>query len=315
MGITGGNSKWRMTLKKWIWLTLIFLPATILSQKTDKKLESKIQEVFKGFHGEVGIYVKNLKTSKIAAVAADSLFPTASMIKVSLLIAVMDKIEKGELDYHGELIYKDSLLYEGVDILGSFKSGEKIELSKLMTLMMSMSDNTASLWLQSLAGGGIRVNQLLDSLGFRQTRVNSRTTGREGNRDLYGWGQTTPAEMVGLFEKIYKGEVVSKKASERMLRLMSRNYWDEAGISQVPPFVFVACKNGAVDASRSETMLVMAPQGPYIYSIITKNQQDTTWNPNNEGWELSRKISSLLWNYFEPGSDWKPSLSIEGKLN
>jgi beta-lactamase class A len=96
---------------------------------------------------------------------------------------------------------------------------------------------------------------------------------------------------------------------------MGRDYWDETGISQVPPFVYVACKNGAVDASRSETMLVMAPHGPYICSIITKNQQDTSWNADNEGWVLSRKISRLLWNYFEPGSSWQPSMSVEGKLN
>jgi beta-lactamase class A len=304
-----------MIPKKSYLLIFLFLPMLVFPQKRDKKLQAQIEEIFKGFHGEVGIYVKNLKTSKIVAINADTLFPTASMIKVSLLIGIMNKIEKGELDYHGEQIYKDSLLYEGVDILGSFKSGEKIELSKLMTLMLSMSDNTASLWLQSLAGGGARVNQILDSLGFSQTRVNSRTSGREKNRDLFGWGQTTPFEMVGLFEKIYKGEVISKKASERMLRLLGRNYWDEAGISQVPPFIFVACKNGAVDESRSETMLVMAPHGPYIFSVITKNQKDTTWNPDNEGWVLSRKISGLLWSYFEPGSDWQPSLHVDGKLN
>jgi beta-lactamase class A len=304
-----------MIPKKLYLLIFLFLPMLVFPQKRDKRLQAQIEEIFKGFHGEVGIYVKNLKTSKIVAINADTLFPTASMIKVSLLIGIMNKIEKGELDYHGEQIYKDSLLYEGVDILGSFKSGEKIELSKLMTLMLSMSDNTASLWLQSLAGGGVRVNQLLDSLGFSLTRVNSRTSGREKNRDLFGWGQTTPFEMVGLFEKIYKGEVISKKASERMLRLLGRNYWDEAGISQVPPFIFVACKNGAVDESRSETMLVMAPHGPYLFSVITKDQKDTTWNSDNEGWVLSRKISGLLWKYFEPGSDWQPSLHVDGKLN
>jgi len=304
-----------MEIKNWAILITLFLPMLLFSQKRDKKLETKIGDILSGFHGEVGIYVENLRTSKIAEQEQDTLFPTASMIKVSILIGVMEKIEKGELEYHGVQIYNDSLLYEGVDILGSFKTGEKIELSKLLMLMMSMSDNTASLWLQSLAGGGLRVNQLLDSLGFSQTRVNSRTAGRENNRNVYGWGQTTPREMAGLFEKIYKGEVISKKASERMLRLMGRDYWDETGISQVPPFVYVACKNGAVDASRSETMLVMAPHGPYICSIITKNQQDTSWNADNEGWVLSRKISRLLWNYFEPGSSWQPSMSVEGKLN
>ena len=304
-----------MNNKKWIVILILFAPAFLLSQRNDSPLQKKITEILKGFHGDVGVCIKNLRTSKTVTINADSLFPTASMIKVSILIGIMDKIEKGELQYHQEMIYKDSLLYGGVDILGSFKDGEKIELSKLLMLMLTMSDNTASLWLQSLAGGGLRINELLDSLGLHDMRVNSRTAGRENNRNLYGWGQTTPKEMATLLEKIYKREIINQKVSERMLRLLGRDYWDEQGISQIPPFVFVACKNGAVDQSRSETMLVMAPHGPYVFSIITKNQQDTSWNLNNEGWVLSRKLSGTLWNYFEPKSGWQPSLDIEGKIN
>src|SRR5688572_26266028 len=103
----------------------------------------------------------------------------------------MDKIENGELRYHQDLTYKDSLLYAGVDILGSFKNDEKIDLSKVTMLMLTASDNTASLWLQSLAGGGKRINEILDSAGFKNTKVNSRTPGREANREQYGWPDNT----------------------------------------------------------------------------------------------------------------------------
>ena len=82
------------------------------------------------FNGDVGIYVRHLKSGRTVAINADSIFPTASMIKIPITIGMFDKIEKGEIDYHSELIYKDSLLYAGVDILGSFKSGEKIALGK-----------------------------------------------------------------------------------------------------------------------------------------------------------------------------------------
>lgn len=267
-------------------------------KKLNKPLQRQLESLIKGFNGEIGIYVKNLRTDKIASLNADTLFPTASMVKIPILVGVMDKLNKGELKYHQELIYKDSLLYAGVDILGSFKHNEKIELSKIIMLMLTMSDNTASLWLQSLAGGGIRINQILDSLGFRSTRVNSRTAGREPNRSLYGWGQTTPYEMASLFEKIYKKEIISDSISQTMLRLMGRNYWDENAISQIPPYIFVAAKNGAVDGSRSETLLVMAPKNPYVFSICTKNNKDKSWAANNEAWVLTGKLSKLLWDYF-----------------
>lgn len=285
------------------------------AQNKTVPLKVRVDELTRGFHGKVGIFVKNLNTGETAAVNADSIFPTASMIKVSILIGVMDKMEKGELDYHQALVYKDSLLYAGEDILGSFKNNEKIELSKVVMLMLTMSDNTASLWLQSLAGGGAAINEKLSALGLKYTRVNSRVPGRENERNIYGWGQTTPREMADIFEKIYRGKIISPTASARMLRLLGRDYWDEEAISQIPPGIFVAAKSGAVDASRSETLLVMAPHGPYVFSVITSQQQDTTWAPSNEGWVMERRLSHLLWEYFEPGVRWNPYINVEGKLN
>lgn len=276
---------------------LLLIPIGLMSQPVDKKLEKELLKLLQGFGGEAGVYVKSLKTGKVVQYHADTIFPTASMVKVPILIGIMDKINRKELAYHQELVYKDSLYYAGEDILGSFKNDEKIHLSKTIMLMLTTSDNTASLWLQSLAGTGTRINELMDSIGLKYTRVNSRTTGRETNRDLYGWGQTTPREMVTLFEKMYKGKVISDSLSKKMMRLLGRNYWDEEALLEIPSTVFVASKNGAVDASRSETLLVMAKE-PYIFSIITKNQKDQSWEFNNEGWVLTRKLSKLLYNYF-----------------
>lgn len=279
------------------------------SQKADKKLASLIEENIRGFNGNIGVYVKNLKSGKSVSINADTIFPTASIVKVPILLGVMDMLERVELKYNQELFYKDSLLYEGEDILGSFKSGEKIALKKVLMLMLTTSDNTASLWLQSLAGTGTRINQLLDSLGFINTRINSRTPGRENNRTLYGWGQTTPREMGTLLELIYKNEIFSPAACERMMRSLGRNYWDEnEAISQIPPYIEVFSKNGCVDASRSEVLLVNAPHNPYIFCIFTKNNKDIKWQGDNEAWALARKISKLLWNYFEPKDKWEPSV-------
>jgi len=93
--------------------------------------------------------------------------------------------------------------------------------------MLTTSDNTASLWLQSLAGGGSRINEIMEMLGLKDTRVNSRTPGREEYRSKYQWGQTTPKEMGTLFEKISRNQVFAATACERMMRCLGRNYWDE----------------------------------------------------------------------------------------
>ncbi len=292
-------------------LSLFSLSVFAQKEKTDVKLTQMITELAAGFKGDVGIYVKSLKTGKVATLNADTIFPTASMIKVPITCGIFDKIEKGELKYDTTLVYKDSLLYAGEDILGSFKSGEKISLSKVLMLMITTSDNTASLWSQSLAGTGTVINQLMDSYGLQNTKVNSRTPDRRANQQKYGWGQTTPKEMATLLTLIRDGKMVSPAASERIYRNLIRIYFDGEALSEIPPYVQVASKSGAVNASKSEVVLVNAPHGDYVFSIITKNQSDTTWKNDNEGYVLIRKLSKLLWNYFEPQDKWTPAPGME----
>src|SRR5215470_1867913 len=192
-----------VSMKLFVCFLLISVGVHGFAQKIDKKLDSKIRNLIEGYHSDIGIYVKSLNNGNIVTINADTIFPTASIVKVPILLGVTDKINRGELFYDSSLTYKDSLLYEGEDILGSFKNNEKILLKKVIMLSLTTSDNTASLWLQSLAGKGTGINEILDSLGLKYTRVNSRTPGRESNRTLYGWGQTTPREMGKVFEMIY----------------------------------------------------------------------------------------------------------------
>lgn len=291
---------------KYFLITLLLFIASAGFSQTDKKLTAKLQELIKGFNGQAGIYVQNLKTGKTAAINADTLFPTASMIKVSIQCGLMDKIEKGEIQYNQKLVYRDSLLYKGEDLLGSFKDGDTIEVSKVALLMITMSDNTASLWLQKLVGTDY-INNWLDANGFKVMRDNSRATGREAMHEKYGWGVTTPYEMCRLFIMIREEKAVSPAASERMYRNMGRIFWDDKAISQIPPYVQTASKQGALNESKSETVLVNAPHGDYVFSIITNNNKDQRWTEDNEAVVLIRKVSALLWHYYEPKSDWKPA--------
>ena len=287
--------------------SLIVLPIWMIGQDADKKLTREVQQLLTGFKGELGVYVKDLRSGKTVTINADSIFPTASIVKVPILLGIMDRLYRGELKYDSAFTYKDSLLYAGEDILGSFKSNETIALKKIIMLMMTTSDNTASLWLQSIAGTGTRINQLLDSFGFKNTRVNSRTPGREGNRTQYGWGQTTPREMGELFERAYKHQLFSTETDDRMLRCLGRNFWDEdEAISRFPPTIEVFSKNGCVNASRSEAMIVNTPHRPFVFCVFTKNNVDQRWLRENEAWTLARNLADLLWKHFEPNYNWTP---------
>jgi beta-lactamase class A len=272
-------------------------------------LQLKLENRIAGFAGDVGVYVEHLSSGMTAQINADSLFPTASMIKVPIMLKIFDRIVNDTLSLSTRMVYKDSLYYAGSDVLGSFKDGEEITLDKVLLLMMSLSDNTASLWLQEIAGTGVAINDWLAAYGFTGTRMNSRTPGRSADWEKYGWGQTTPREMADVLKLIRSGEAVSPWASEEMYRTLTRQYWNKEALSAIPPFVQAAGKVGAVSRSKSEVVLVNGPSGDYVFCVITNNQDDDRWEDDNAGYVLIRKISETLWQHFEPGSRWRPATS------
>lgn len=268
-------------------------------ERPDAKLQSKLAALAANVHGDVGIYVRHLKSGRTAAVRADELFPTASMIKVPILLGTFDAINKGRFSFQQMLTYRDSLRYQYDDSLSVPRDGAQIPISRLTLQMITESNNTSSLWLQGLVGGDT-INAWLHEHGFDSTRVNSRVPGRETNRTKFGWGQTTPREMAGLVVMIREERAVSHAASEEMYRHLTRIYWNGQALSQLPPWVQAASKQGMVDQARSEVVLVNAPGGDYVFCVTTRNQQDKSYADTNEGYTLIRAVSALLWKEFEP---------------
>jgi beta-lactamase class A len=290
----------------------ILLPRPVYPQyRTDKKLEARLRALTDTFHGVAGVYVLNLRTGREAAINADTVFPTASIVKIPILIGIFDKIVQGAYTYHQALTYRDSLARKGSGLMQFFKDSTPTDLQTAVTLMITHSDNSAAVWCEKLAGGGETINVWLSARGFAETRLNSRTPGRERERELYGWGQTTPREMARLVTMIRNQEVVSPAASQTMYRIMTHVFWDEYALSQIPPYVQAASKQGMVDDSRSEVVLVNAPHGDYVFYVATKNNKDQRWVPDNEAWQLARRVSKMLWGYYEPGYGWNSAGRIE----
>ncbi len=267
----------------------------------DVGLQARLDSIAAPFRGVAGIHVLNLRTGAAAQVNADQIFPTASMIKVPLLVSLFDRVERGDFQLEQEMVFRDSLKYADHDLTGKFRDGERIPLDQLAFLMVALSDNTASLWIQALVGGGVEVNRWLAEHGFQHTRVNSRTAGRRPDWEVYGWGQTTPREMSRLMTMIRQGEAVSPAAAERMYRLLSRTFWDRTALASIPPSVLVASKQGFVSRSRSETLVVNAPSGDYVLTVITREQEDTRSGEDNEGFRLIRDVSAAVYDWFEHG--------------
>jgi beta-lactamase class A len=281
-------------------------------ERPDPRLQQEIEAAVQGFHGGVGVYVHHFRSGATASISADDTFPTASMIKVPIMVGVFDAMQAGRFGFNDTAPEpRARAKFPEDDISAGLSDTARITVARLLTLSLTYSDNSASLWLQQLAGTGTAINAWLQVHGFAVTRVNARTAGREADYDRWGWGQTTAREMARLVTLIRQGQVVSPAASEEMYRTMTRSFWTGEALSQLPPTVQAASKQGAVDQSRSEVVLVNAPSGDYVFCVITKNQEDQSERPENEGYRLLRRVSALLWKHFEPDHPWAPAPGAE----
>ena len=289
-------------MKKYIFLFLILIFLSNCDSAFNNNPFKKIEILLNNFNGEVGFYFLHLDKGIDFGINENKIFPSASLIKIPIMVQIFNRVENDNLNLDSLLIYDSSLInykYKGDDSIARFKENETISINKLLTHMITFSDNHASLWLQIIAGGGTKINEILDKYNFTKTKVNSRTLNREDQYLQYGWGQTTPKEMSKLMIEIKNGNIVSKKSSDEMYRHLTRIYWDDEALSQIPNHIQVASKQGAINKSRSEVVLVNSPSGDYVFCIITNNQSDESWSFENEGFVLIRKISRLLWNYYQ----------------
>lgn len=280
--------------------------STVYAQKSDKKLTDNLKELIAGFDGEIGIYVQHFKTNKIVELSADTVFPTASIVKVPLLVGVFAKVNSGDLLLNTNYRYRLEREYGGSGLMQLFKDSAQIDLSTMISLMLTYSDNVASICCQELAGGGQAINPLMDRLGLKDTKVNSRTPGREKLWEQYGWGQTTPREIVKLMTMIEREEVFTPRLSSKMYRYLKNQFYNERSLSQFPAYIATASKTGSVDAARGEVVYVHAPSGDFAFAVLTKNNKDQSWTRDNAAEELTRKIANLIWNHYEPKHPYKP---------
>lgn len=292
-------------------MLLSIIASRLSAQHNDKKLEQLLKNKVENFNGDIGIHVQHFKKNRIVSINADSLFPTASLVKLPLLVGIFKKIDEGELTLQGSYRYYTDRVYGGSGLMQFFKDSVDIDLSTMVSLMLSYSDNVASIWCQELAGGGSTINPLMEQLGLMHTKVNSRTAGREAAWQQYGWGETTPREMVKLMSMIRQGDVFNERMSDKMYRYLKNQYYNGRSLAQFPAEVATASKTGSIDRARGEVVFVHAPSGDFAFAVLTKNNGDTQWTSANEAEVLTREIAALLWNYFEPKKQYKAFAPIE----
>jgi len=111
--------------------------------------------------------------------------------------------------------------------------------------------------------------------------------------------------MANLLVLLRQKGIFSEQLSNEMYTFLGNHYYNERALSQIPPDIKTASKTGSLDESRSEVVFVNAhdnyqQSSEYVFSIFTNNNKDQSWTDQNEAEVLTRKLSKMLWEYYNP---------------
>ena len=262
-------------------------------------LDRRVRAEVAGFSGSVYLYAKNLDTGAEYSLGGDEPVRTASTIKVAVMVEAFARVAERRAKWTDELVLDKSVRYAGSGVLQDLTDGLRLSLRDAVTLMMTVSDNTATnMVLDRLTTDA--VNERMRSLGLAQTRIMRRVGGggesQEGkveSNKRFGLGRTTPHELASLLERLERGEVVSPAASKEMIDLLKREQGTE-GIWRGQWRVPKATKSGALDALRSNVGLIYHPRGRIALAVTCDDMPEPVWTPDNPALLLMSRLSEII---------------------
>ena len=285
-------------------LLLATLPISASAQ-TNGSLDAQVRHKVDGFPGSVSVYAKNLETGQTYGLRENDPVRTASTIKLAILAECFFQVAEGRLAWTEPLTLTSAIKVTGSGLLQEFSDGDKLPLRDVVDLMIVMSDNTATDMVLDRVDGN-RVNRRMAMLGLSQTRVMRKILlgstsqepgiteeGRKPENARWGIGRSSPREMVLLLEKIYRGELVNKQASDDMLAILKRQR-DHNGLGRDMKDITVANKSGALDHLRSDVGIVFSKNGPIAIAATVDNMPEVNWTPDNPGSLLISSLSEIL---------------------
>jgi beta-lactamase class A len=259
-------------------------------------LRRTLDAIAAAHHGVFGYSVLNLDTGERLSLRGDETFPTASLVKVPILVTLYDLVEQKQLSLDDPLTVIKIDQGPGSGVLQFMHPGMSLSVHDAAALMIILSDNSATnLILDKIAIR--RVWTKMEALGLPHTKVHSKVYLRLASVAMdssvkYGLGVSTPNEMAHLFELLAQGKAVSPAADSSMLQLLANNA-DGDSMQRTIDGMSVPHKTGATDSVRTECALFRL-QSRVVACGFTKQNTDIRWVVDNEGQVSLGKIGAAI---------------------
>ena len=282
-------------------VAVLLVPA--LARADEKSLQARIAPLAKAHKGAVAVAVKNLKTGEELYLSADEVMPTASLIKLPIMVEAYWQAAEGKLKLDATLSLRKEDKVQGSGVLTNhFSDGATFPLKDAVRLMIVFSDNTATNMVLDQIGLPA-TNARMTKLGLVETRINAKVFRADTRIDQergkkYGLGSTTAREMVRLLELIESGKVVSATACKEMLGHLRACDDREKMTRFLPAGTRVAHKTGSVNTSKTDAGIIYTKGGPVAVCVLTDRNEDQRWTADNAAQVLIGKIAREVFDHF-----------------
>ena len=224
----------------------------------------------------VGVSVLHLETGRAAANRGRETFQMASVFKLPVAIAVLDAVEKGTLRLDQEVEIRESDRREIGPLWDEWKPGLRVTVARMVDVMLVDSDNTAADRLVSLLGEPAAVERTLAAKGVAGVRISldERGLGEAMKKDLSALEHgrqngATPDAMAGLLARLFRGELLSRPSTDRILDAMRRCATSGRRLrAGLPAGTEVFDKTGTLRTCANDVGIVTLPDGSHVVLAV-----------------------------------------------
>jgi len=304
-------------------LAALACPLTIAqANHEDTALDRDLAAIAQAHHGHVAVFAENLKTGETASFNPDEPVQTASTIKMGILLDAAEQIRAGKATLAEKLVLEHANQVEGSGVLAQLDAPLALTLKDVLTLMVIVSDNTATnMAIDRL--GLAHINETLRAAGLKQTvlykKVFMPASGpMPADQPKFGLGKTTPREMAAIMARLAECKLALDKSSSgvpqpgdgpicgAMLHML-RNQQDRDGIPRYLESLdtsehgsAIANKTGALNQVRNDVGLIASKAGPIVIAAFTFDNVDQRWNGDNEGQKTIGKLAEAVVKRWSP---------------
>ena len=289
------------------------------AQDQAQSLQGQVSAIATQHHGDVALFAENLKTHETVAILPDTPVQTASVIKLAILYEALEQVRSGKVHFEDKITLAKADQVPGSGVLLFFDTPLVLTLKDVLTLMVVMSDNTAS----NLAMDHLGIENIdarIAKLGLKDTylykKIFTPATGvaMPADQKKFGLGKTTAREMAALMTKIVRCELAEQGSPTQAgdaalcdvaLKMLHVQFYRNA----IPRYLdgmpgatgdSIANKSGSLDSVRNDVAAVSTKNGVVIISAFTFNNKDHSWGTEQEGELTIAKLSRAIIQRWSP---------------